>query len=95
MINNREYEEILSIETTESGPNSLEWLLEEHGKIYLYDYIEVQCQPTTSLYGVVRYLIYGDELFTVMDRINSKYDVNYSVYREFNDGTIIWELTQK
>ncbi len=89
------YYEIMSVELTESGWHSLEGMFEEYGKVYLYDYTEIQCRPITSLYGVFRAIAYGDEPYTVMDRINSKYDVNYRIYREFDDGTIIWELTPK
>ena len=85
----------MSVELTESGWHSLEGMFEEYGKVYLYDYTEIQCRPITSLYGVFRAIAYRDEPYTVMDRINSKYDIHYRTYREFDDGTIIWELTQK
>ena len=91
----RTYYEIMAVELTETGSHSLDGMFEEHGIVYLYDYIEVQCRPITSLYGVFKAVAFGDEIFTVMDRINSRYNINYSIYKEFDDGTIIWELAQK
>ncbi len=97
---NGRFYEILTVETTTIedpviGWYSLEGIFRDHGKVYLYDYTEIQCRPITSLYGVYLTIVEGDQTFTVMDRINRKFDVNYSIYKEFDDGTIIWELTPK
>ena len=91
----RPYYEIMTVENTESGWYSLDGIFEEYGRVYLYDYMEIQCRPITSLYGVFRAVVFGDEIFTVMERIDSRFDINYTIYKEFDDGTIIWELTQK
>lgn len=88
----RAYYDILDIE---ENTTMLDEILDKYGHIYLYDYTEVQCQPTATLYGVFLKIVYHTEPFTVMDRILQKFDVNYIAYREFPDGTVIWELTKK
>jgi hypothetical protein len=89
---NRTYYDILDVEIY---PETMDVILDKYGYVYLYDYMEVQCRPDTTLYGLFLKLAYNNEIVLVKERMQMKFDLNYTIFKEYPDGTIIWKLTRK
>jgi len=89
------YHDILDVEI--DGPPAMDRILNKTGYVYLYDYMEIQCRPETTLYGLFLKIAYNNQIVRVKERFQviDGFDFNYTKVREFPDGTIIWNITRK